>query len=80
MEDTHLRLPVALIINYKRSTQAKKNESCHPRNKLQRKTKEKHKSRERLKADRGEIAEINWKSVLLILFLFLLIHGDVFDG
>ena len=70
MEDMRTRLAVALILSYKTSTHTKKRENRHPRNKLERKTQEKQKSRERLNADRGEIIEINWELVFLILFLF----------
>ena len=55
MEDTCPILQVALILSYKRSTLVKEKKECHLREKLQ----EKQKSRDRLKADRGKITEIN---------------------
>ena len=55
MEDTRPRTSIALILSYKkRAHTQRKRESHHPRNKLERKTQEKQKSRERLKVETEE--------------------------
>ena len=57
MEDTCPRLPVALILSYKRSMLAKKKREPSTKEKNCKETIRKHNSRERLRADKGEIAE-----------------------
>ena len=70
MEDTHPKLPVALILSYKRSTQANEKREPSTKEKNRKETTRKQNSRERLKV---VIEEKSQRSIrkLAILFIFL---------
>ena len=80
LEDTCPRLLVALILNYKRSTHARKKKSRHLRRKTTKKQK-KNRIRERdwgLHQRRKCIDPLKLSHSSFSYFLF--IHGDVFNG
>ena len=84
MEDTRLRLPVALILIYKRSTHAKEKGELSTKNKNRKETREKHNPRAKLRAALEEnLHKSIGNPVFLSLVLFSCLffnYEDVFDG
>ena len=76
MEDTRLKLLVALILRYKKSTHAKEKEKPSTKEKNQR-----HNKKTEFQREIEEWLRINRRNKLFFIFSCFLFHyGDVFDG